>query len=428
MPTEIAGLPHWELGFDEDGDRTDPAAAGRLAAEVAAAGVTDLFVFSHGWNNDLPRARRLYERFFTQLAQVAKAQGVGAKIGTVGVIWPSMRWTDEAEPAGEGGVSLGDRPSDPELAAGLKAVFTKPAQRAAIDELTALLIERPRDEEALARFQRSSAALVRRGNRVAPEDRGELAILTGDPVTIYGQFAALAGEEGGEGGAMGIGDRFTKLWKGAKEALRALTYFEMKRRAGTVGQRGLAPVLLTLPGVRIHLIGHSFGARLVSFALLGLPAGAASPVKSLALVQGAFSHFAFAPSLPGKPGKKGALAGFQDRVDGPLLATFTEHDQAVGRAYPLASILSQDNASAAEDRLFEWGAVGHDGFQRVGAGALTLQPVGKAYDGLRPAGFANLDSNAVIRNGAPPFGAHSDIVHPEVAWAVLSGAGLGRRV
>jgi hypothetical protein len=394
---------------------------------VAAAGVTDLFVFSHGWNNDLPRARRLYERFFTQLANVAKAEGLPGKLGTVGIIWPSMRWTDEAEPAGEGGaVSLGGPPSDQELVAGLKAVFTAPSQRAAIDELTALLIERPRDEAALARFQRRSVALVRRGDRVAPEDRGELGILRGDPVTIYEQFAALAGEEGGEGGAMGLGDRFTKLWKGAKEALRALTYFEMKRRAGTIGQRGLAPVLLTMPPARVHLIGHSFGARLVSFALTGLPAGAASPVKSLALVQGAFSHFAFAPSLPGKPGKRGALAGFQDRVDGPLLATFTEHDLAVGRAYPLASILSQDNASAAADRLFEWGALGHDGFQRVDAGTLTLQPAGKAYQGLRPAGFANLDANAVIRNGGPPFGAHSDIVHPEVAWAVLAGAGLSR--
>jgi len=235
MPATVAGLPYWELGFDENGNRTDPAAAGRLAAETAAAGITDLFVFSHGWNNDQAHARRLYERFFTQLAQVAQAQGITAKLGTAGIIWPSMRWTDEAEPAGEGGVSLRSRPSDPELVAGLKAVFTAPAQRTAIDELTALLTERPRDEDALTRFQRRSVALVRQGNRVAPEDRGELGILHGNPVEVYDAFAALAGEQGGEGGAMGLGDRFTKLWTGAKEALRALTCSGMKRRAGTVG-------------------------------------------------------------------------------------------------------------------------------------------------------------------------------------------------
>jgi len=181
---------------------------------------------------------------------------------------------------------------------------------------------------------------------------------------------------------------------------------------------------------RVHLIGHSFGARLVSFSLAGIPAaraGAASPVKSLMLVHGAFSHFAFASSLPGKPGQAGALAGRADRVDGPLLATFTEHDDAVGRSYPLASILSQDNASASSDRLYEWGAVGHDGYQRVDADEVTLQPVGKGYE-LRPAAFCNLNSNAVIRTGGPPSGAHSDIVHPELAWAVLSGAGLGQHV
>ena len=48
----------------------------------------------------------------------------------------------------------------------------------------------------------------------------------------------------------------------------------MKNRAGTVGRVGLGPVLGRLPaGVRAHLAGHSFGARLVSFALAGLPAG-----------------------------------------------------------------------------------------------------------------------------------------------------------
>ena len=52
----------------------------------------------------------------------------------------------------------------------------------------------------------------------------------------------------------------------------------MKNRAGTVGRNGLGPLLGRLPaGVRVHLVGHSFGARLVSFALAGLPAGARRP-------------------------------------------------------------------------------------------------------------------------------------------------------
>jgi hypothetical protein len=45
-------------------------------------------------------------------------------------------------------------------------------------------------------------------------------------------------------------------------------------------------------GIRVHLMGHSFGARLVAYSLSGLPqsaAGANSPVTTLLLIQGAFS-------------------------------------------------------------------------------------------------------------------------------------------
>jgi len=30
----------------------------------------------------------------------------------------------------------------------------------------------------------------------------------------------------------------------------------------------------------------------------------------------------------------------------------------------------------------------------------------------------------VVKNGGPPSGAHSDIVHPELGWAMLTAAGL----
>ena len=72
----------------------------------------------------------------------------------------------------------------------------------------------------------------------------------------------------------------------------------MKARAGDIGRGGLGPLLVELhrrsPAVRVHLIGHSFGARLVSFALGGIGSPAESPVASLLLVQGAFSHWSFA--------------------------------------------------------------------------------------------------------------------------------------
>ncbi|HYT25584.1 MAG TPA: serine/threonine protein kinase, partial [Actinomycetota bacterium] len=133
--------------------------------------------------------------------------------------------------------------------------------------------------------------------------------------------------------------------------------------------------------------------------------------------------FAFASAVAAIDGKDGALAGMADRVDGPLAASFTQLDLAVGRAYPLASMLSRDATSGFEDLLYRWGGVGHDGFQAVDAAALTMGRVEQPYQ-FAPGRFFNLDANAVIKDGGPPSGSHSDIVHPEIAWALLSAAGI----
>ena len=240
---------------------------------------------------------------------------------------------------------------------------------------------------------------------------------------------ALQGQ-GGPGGGVGIGDPFKKLWAGAKDALRLATYWQMKERAGTVGHKGLGAVLTKVTEsaktIRIHLLGHSFGARLVSFALQGLPdtlSGEKSPVKSLFLLQGAFSHWAFADKLPHDNTRSGALRGMASRVDGPLLTTHSLKDLAVGRSYPAASFANRDDAAAAGDDVSRWGAMGHDGAQAVQAAAERLSAPGKKYS-FRKGEWLNLDGNTVIIHGGRPSGAHSDIVHPHTAWAALAAGGL----
>jgi hypothetical protein len=432
---EIAGLPYWEVAFDEKG-KVNAADADALTAGLPAQGVTDLMVFAHGWNNDRGQATSLYRRFFEQVPGLLPA-GAAPGLGLVGVIWPSKRWADETIPAAGGGgaaglAGAGPAPSDQQLVADLADVFTDPAQRAAVDGLGELLATRPDDPAALARFQALMAELSRDDDaRPASEDEGETALLTDDPEAVFGRFAqAVPAPAGGEGAA-GLGSAFTRLWNGAKEALRQLTYFEMKKRAGVVGQSGLGPLLGRLagaaPGLRVHLLGHSFGARLVSFSLAGLPdAGAgASPVKSLLLIQGAFSHFAFADALPDDRSRGGALKGMASRVDGPLATTFTVHDLAVGKLYPLAALSSHDDAAGVSDALFRWGGMGHDGAQAVPATKVPLGPAGQPYQ-LQPGRFTNFDGDAVIAVGGPPSGAHSDIFHPEVVWAAISVAGLAK--
>ena len=65
MTDTIAGLPFWEVRFDSDGDPDGEADV--FIKEIGEKGITDLFVFSHGWNNSPDVARRLYNGWFSQL-------------------------------------------------------------------------------------------------------------------------------------------------------------------------------------------------------------------------------------------------------------------------------------------------------------------------------------------------------------------------
>ena len=192
------------------------------------------------------------------------------------------------------------------------------------------------------------------------EDSGETALLlSDDPAADYQAAADAFGTAAPAGAEQGIGDWFGKAINGAKDVLRVFSYNTMKARAGTVGRNGLGPLLAALhaqsPAVRVHLIGHSFGARLVSFSLSGVGAPASSPVASLLLLQGAFSHWCFAHAQDNPFGSPGALNGYPDRVHGPLVATHTVYDWAVGVWYPKASFLAQqDTEAAVADRWGVW--------------------------------------------------------------------------
>jgi hypothetical protein len=436
MPDTLEGFPFWILSFDENAALRDASAESRLADEVGRENLTDLFIFSHGWNNEPSAAKSLYQAFFAQVRKLLSDPSLAprrdSKIGVCGIIWPSVAWPDESPLAATGGAaSLGGGSTDPFPE--LRRAFTAQAQLSALDDLQKLLTEKKRNEGALQTFLDRLGDLAKAETASAPADATDTVELRGVNDTRANwremlQVLAEGEESDDSGGAAGLGDKFAQLWSGAKGALRVTSYWIMKDRAGNVGRNALGPLIARLHSrfdkLRVHLIGHSFGARLVSFSLAGLPAGAVgaqSPVKSVLLLQGAFSHFAFADALPFDSRRSGELKGMAARVDGPLIATHSLKDLAVGRAYPLASLLARQDAAAAQpDR---WGAVGNDGFQAVNAAAALLGKPGTVYD-LKPGRWLNLDGNRVIVNGGLPSGAHSDIIHPHTAWAALAAAGL----
>ncbi|WP_416962831.1 serine-threonine protein kinase [Streptomyces sp. Agncl-13] len=435
--------PYWELTFDADGD-VEQGERDRLLREVRQRGVGDLIVFSHGWNNQRAGATRLYSRFFAPVPRLAPK----ARIGYVGVIWPSMEFPDQPIPdfpRSSTAVTELTRPAlDADTRHALLDAF--PGKAPVIDQIARMLDQQPPQDAELEEFGRLVRTLV----EVVPP--GPQALFGADTLAegvpqceprmfavgctaeVCEQFAqALAHLAGTQTPGAVTEFALPNPWKGARELLRQAAYFAMKRRAGTVGERGLGPVVGRLaavaPEVRVHLVGHSFGGRLVSFALRGLPEGVRS-VKSVTLLQGAFSHYAFAARLPDDPRTGGVLQGQQNRVDGPLVCCYSHCDSALGTIYPLASRMADDDCSfAAIDigRVLgdKWGAMGHDGVQGV-PGTPSLSLAEAINSPLPTSGCVNVDACAVVCHGEPPTGAHGDIVHPELARVVLAAGRIDR--
>lgn len=417
MATQIAGLDYYELDFNADGTLSSD---GGLPAVVEGGGIRDIFILSHGWNSGVDSARSLYQAMFTLLAGM-----IPDRIGTsaaVGVIWPSLLFPDDDPATAKPVPSTGQQ-----LAAALAPAF--PQQQQNVAALGQLLDEQPQDAAKLQQFHAMTSGLVT-SPPLAPEDAGPQAYITGDTASVFGHAAAMSKTP--PSSAEGLPNPFTSLWNGAREVLRTMSYYEMKNRAGVIGRNGLGPMIGRLaaghPGIRVHLMGHSFGARLVSFSLSGLPQAATgdnSPVRTLLLIQGAFSHFAFANPAPDVlVSGPGALSAFGGNVNGPLLATFTAADRACGWWYPTASMLAHQDTESVDDLTYQWGAMGHDGYQQPSPGGttVTLKPQGSTY-GFQPGTFYLLDSNAVIcADQSPVSGAHSDIRHAQVVWPIADAS------
>ena len=125
---------------------------------------------------------------------------------------------------------------------------------------------------------------------------------------------------------------------------------------------GTAPCQAASSTRRVHLIGHSFGARLVSFALAGIDSPQRSPVASLLLVQGAFSHWSFAHAQDNPFGRPGALNAVRS---GPRTAgRYVQRVRLGGRRVVPEGVLPFPTGHAVERR-----ALGRHGRRRLPGGA-----------------------------------------------------------
>ncbi len=436
MATQIAGLNYYELDFDADGTMKSD---GGLPAAVQAPGMRDVFMLSHGWNSSADSARSMYQAMFTLLAGMIPER-IGTSIA-VGILWPSLLFPDDDPHTAPAVPSTG-----PQLAAALAPAF--PEQQEEVARLGQLLDQQPQDAAMLMEFHSLASGLVTSPS-LAPEDSGEQAAITSDTATVFGHAAAMSKTPAGN--AEGIPNPVTSLWNGAREVLRTMSYYEMKNRAGVIGRNGLGPLVgelaATHPGIRVHLMGHSFGAKLLTSAVYAtddIPGVSQPVVTTLILFQGAFSQFSFSHNIPGRPG----VAGFytkvveQGLVATPVTAIYSTRDLANSLLYPvgMAPVLEQfifrdgdppDDSSGyriSDDLRGAIGANGVQGFDMPQMGFVALPwPEDLDQSKLTAVRCINVNRSLVVSNMPDPLiGTHNDYTELEIFQAALKVSLLKR--
>ena len=459
---EKSGFRYFEVQFTKAGDVHDRNEVRALTEHLASSDTKDLLVLAHGWNNDMQEARQLYDGLLSQLETAMKAQRISSaaqRITVLGLLWPSKKFADMELTAG-GAAALGSSVTDDALfrqIQQLTQLLDDPEQTKTLESLKVLV---PRLEDS-PKAQREFADLLR--TALTPKNDAPTGVREGEEEDASDTFFSLSGSDlmdrlarpvefdtgpvaseplgfdgiGGParlgadgvrgaddaGGAASLGDFLSGIKAGASNLLNYATFFSMKERAGIVGQRGVNALLREIAkdhrDLRLHLAGHSFGARLVTAATAGPNEGSALAPRSLVLLQAAFSHNGFAENFDGKGGNGGfrrvVSAGL---VHGPIVITHTRNDRAVGLAYPLASLISGSDSAGLGDENDRFGGMGRNGAQFTPEAAMD-----KLGDVNHPYEFAsgrvyNLRADSTISG-------HSDVVKPEVAHVMLSAIAAG---
>lgn len=434
--TEADRAPYHFVALDSEGrERLGPdgePASSHAAASLAGGDFTDVFLFSHGWLNDVEVARRSYGRWLESMTRSRPSERLarvrsGFRPLLVGVHWPSKPWGNERL---DGPGAQGPVPADPDPTDGLAWLAETPDSEAALQAILKIA-QRPvpvdlRDPpfELLDACHRLADEVLGppAGPAEAPPDVDRepidpALILRGAASTLHG--ASFGGRLSGDT-ARNVVLAFPRL----------LSFWKMKARGLKVGKAGAADVLRMLcdragPDVRFHLAGHSFGTIVVSAMVQGTAPG--RPIHSLALIQGALSLWSYADEIPGRSGQSGRFLSIvrDGLVAGPIITTNSQFDYAVNWPYTLGARLGRQ-VDFAGARYPLYGAIGRHGLRgrNVKARDASMMQDGQA-GGLEHGRVHNLNATQFISErvrGDPFIGAHNNISHPAVAATVWAAA------
>lgn len=414
------------IRFDKNGACTSPDAARTLVETARQA--TDVFLFSHGWNNDWATANRRYGAFIAQFANSRRQWWTPPdreyRPLLSGIFWPSTSLVAPWEQTPD--IAAAPSPADPVEARDELAVLAEqlpqnqterlyelarcdglaPAQTVELASLLAPILsqgndeldptaEPPSPEDLVAAWADTAST---RSSMASPDDVGGF-------IDEQQPIAPVT--------AAGLG-HIDPRW-----AVRITTVLLMKDRAGRVGGRGVAALLRDLvdasPDSRIHLIGHSYGGKIVLSALCS-EGPLTRPVHSVLLLQPALSCLCFASDVDGH-GRPGGYRPALERTKQPIITTYSHRDMPLTRFFHLAARRASDFgeaviAGAPPSRYAALGGYGPHGIPDELSTVDAKRPPDQydlAAEGIRV--VAVQASNAI--------GGHGDVTNPVTAWALL---------
>ncbi|GAB1642275.1 hypothetical protein [Krasilnikovia sp. MM14-A1259] len=420
---EGADVPWYVIPFDADGACTGPRTRDDLVGRARGGAFTDIVVFCHGWNNDWRQATGRYDDFFNGYVRMRTERALPAPQGfaplLVGIFWPSKLMVDSADQppdfAGDDGEPDDTLVADERDDLAELAAVVDPDRRPRMFELAQQQSLTEDDAAELATILAPLYATDREetGEQTAPTPAQIAASWqvprrrprSADPADFDTATVDTAGPQ-----AAGFLDFLRP-----REILRGASVWLMKDRAGRVGARGVGPLLVQLlgTGARVHVVGHSFGAKVLLSAIT-TPAALPATVHSALLLEPAISHLCFAANADGH-GRPGGYRPALDRIGQPILSTFSAHDDPLTKFFHLALRRDGDLGEAdiaADEPPSRYAALGGYGPRPLGAeAALTtiLDPTTRyALDapGLQVVGV----------DGTRTIPSHGDVSSPSTWW------------
>jgi hypothetical protein len=431
--------PWYIIPFDKNGTITAPLTRNHLIESIKGKTYTDVFLFSHGWNNDWAAASERYEDFIGGFLRMRAQYGLKPPTSyaplLIGVFWPStalvMPWErppkfaaaamgtdDNAAGAWQREIEELALEIDKADREEFYALAQKPSLNAVQAERLAEIIasvskrfDHADVEVASTDESPSAKELVNRAKRVAGPAR---------KAGNVGDFGFATNSSARPEAAFGLGDL------DPRNLVRIATVLQMKDRAARVGAQGVGPLLRDVLAadtkLRVHLVGHSYGAIVMLSAVCYPKNKPLSPqLESILLLQPAVSRWCFAKDVDNQ-GFAGGYRPALESVRSPLFTTFTKHDVPLTKLFHLAVRRDTDlgqvqiAAGGLPEAPSTYAALG--GFGPAGMSKDELQVLDLAPPVTRLPLRTPLPKICAL-NGDAVITGHGDVSIPATWWALF---------